>query len=134
MAGDEHMTRVVKITLVGVAAVLLVGLVVVAPAIYRNLNPHKHKFSVPAESELTEELAVDLTRQTLEAEGFNVNDIIPLAWGSREYKGKPEQFLARNTIDPDEGYVLWNCGDSGWRSVWIEKKQHEAVCQAFRCK
>jgi hypothetical protein len=81
---------------------------------------------------LNEGMAIDLTRQTLEAEGFDVSSMKPRPF----YPSNPDVF-ARNSIDPNQGYVLW--GDPHSSAAWeylvsIEKNGSEVRCRVSRPK
>jgi hypothetical protein len=82
--------------------------------------------------ELTEDVAVDLTRKTLETDGFDVVSMKP----QRFWRDDPRVF-AKNTINPNKGYVLW--GDphhaAGWEYlVQIEKYGPDVCCRVYRPK
>jgi hypothetical protein len=66
--------------------------------------------------QLTEEVAVDLTRKTLEEEAFNVASMRPQPF----WHNDPRVF-ARNTINPNNGYVLW--GDRHLEQVTFIRSQ-----------
>jgi hypothetical protein len=81
--------------------------------------------------QLTEDVAVDLTRKTLEAEGFDISLMKPQPF----WHDDPRVF-ARNTINPNDGCVLW--GDPhavGWEyKVNIEKNGPDVCCRVYRPK
>ena len=82
--------------------------------------------------QLTEDVALDLTKKTLAAEGIET------------YRMKPQPFwhndprlFARNTINPNDWYVLW--GEShdppGWEyTVTIDKNGSDVRCRVSRPK
>jgi hypothetical protein len=81
---------------------------------------------------LTEDVAVELTRKTLEEEGFDVASMTPQPF----WHNDPRVF-ARNTINPNNGYVLW--GDPhhapAWEySVTIEKNGSDVWGRVYRPK
>jgi hypothetical protein len=82
--------------------------------------------------ELTEDVAVDLTRKALAVEGIDVASLKP-----QPFWRKDPRVFARTTINSNSGYVLW--GDprqaSGWEySVTIEKNGSDVRCRVYRPK
>ncbi|HEV8003973.1 MAG TPA: hypothetical protein VGP63_29170 [Planctomycetaceae bacterium] len=85
------------------------------------------------DGQLTEEVAVDLTRTTLEAEGFDVSSMKP----QRFWPDDPRVF-ARNAINPNNGYVSWhdpNAATWGYSmTVTIQTNGADVCCRVYRPK
>jgi hypothetical protein len=83
---------------------------------------------------LTEDLAVEFTRKTLQAEGIDVSSLKPQPYDWHDDPYRNAKLFARNTINPNQGYVLW--GDphhAAWEySVTIEKKGLDICCRVYR--
>jgi hypothetical protein len=88
-----------------------------------NVFSREHVFR--DDRELTDEVAIEITRWSLEASGYNMSLVAP-------YSG-----FSRNSLNPKEGYVLW-----GWKShidqwhfsVRIEKENGIVRSRVFRRK
>jgi hypothetical protein len=82
--------------------------------------------------QLTEALAIDLTRQTLEREWFDVSSMKPESvWNDRT------QLFSRNTINPNRGMVHWVDrlhGPPWGYDVTIEKNDSDVCCRVYRPK
>jgi hypothetical protein len=82
--------------------------------------------------QLTEDVAIDLTKRTLVAEGIEVSAMEP----QRFWTNDPRLF-ARNTINPNQGYVLWGNPQHGpmWEyHVNIKKNGSDVRCRVYRPK
>ena len=83
---------------------------------------------------LTDEAAVEYTKKTLQAEGFDLSslNLQPDDWNHDRFHKK---FFNRNTINPNEGDVLW--GNPRHASEWeytvtIEKNGSDICCRVYR--
>ncbi len=110
---------------------LLLG-AAVAITLYIETHPRAHEFAVTRAGVLTESEAITITHEAISRSGRNQNEFTALAWGTREWEGKPERVFARNTIDPNDGYVIWkhSSGDPA-RTLRVSIEKHET---AFKCK
>jgi hypothetical protein len=82
---------------------------------------------------MTEEIAIDLTRQALILDGKSTPAMRPIADES-DPNGRPI-FYSRNTINPDEGTVFWWLGRSDmlWEySVRLRREGDKIVCSISR--
>lgn len=72
---------------------------------------------------LTEEAAVRLSQQALTAAGIDATRMRPVPYRT----GNPDLF-ARNTLDPDSGYVIWKSADDGsGYSVTLRRSEAEVA-------
>lgn len=95
--------RVVSYTSIACGAVILS---VMGSVVYRSLCPPM--FTSRAEADmLSEALAVSLTSNAVAQSGRPVREYQALAWGERRYHDHAERLFARNELDPESGYVLW---------------------------
>jgi hypothetical protein len=96
---------------------ILVGVGGILFAIKRAVDSRSgpvHRFPVPAgETFLTDHRAVAVGREVMNRDGFPES-----AWRlmtddrTKAPDGRPDQFLTRNTIDPNQGSVFFYCADS----------------------
>jgi hypothetical protein len=106
---------------------------VARPCEYGVLNVFFRNHYFKDERSLNEDVAVDLTRKTLTAEGFDVTSLEPRPFGYDH-----PLLFARNSLNPNNGYVLW--GDRRhafphWDySVRIEKNGSDVLCRVSRPK
>jgi hypothetical protein len=81
--------------------------------------------------ELTESMAVELTRKTLKAEGIDVTSLEPRPVSHDDPLAR---VLHWEPFHPNEGYVLWgNSSDAEYR-VNIEKDGSDVLCRIYRPK
>lgn len=114
-------------------------LLVAASGIAWYIDTHPPIYRFPSEQSgiLAESEAVAITQRAIDASGRNSSEFSTLAWGTREYEGKPEQTLARNTLNPNRGYVIWrhSSGDpTKTVHVYIEKSDGSCECIVSKVK
>ena len=98
----------------------------------RMYRPVSYTFVTGPEAQLTEELALDLTRRALIEDGKGSPRMRPFRLGPKPPPGQTEFFLSRNTINPNQGDVRWHTGPGPSYSVEIELHDGEAVCTIYR--
>lgn len=94
------------------------------------------------ERPLTEDLAIELTRRTLDRDGYDTSRMTTVEYRTDFPEGHLETVFSRSSLTPNDGYVLW-----GPRSeqhpdvarvrtflVTIEKSGSEYRCRALRRK
>jgi hypothetical protein len=91
---------------------------------------HNYSVALKDGEELTEGVALRISIEALEDAGVDVAQLTPFPYG------KSTSVFARNTLNPNEGYVLWRpVGDEGHAySVSIEVMGKRVVCQVSRAK
>ena len=112
-------------------------LLIAAGGTARYIDTHPPIYRFPSEhiGILTEAEAVAITRQAIESSGRNPNEFTAFAWGTREYKGRSEQTFARNTLNPNGGYVIWKhaSGDPA-KTVHVHIEKHDGSCECIVSK
>jgi len=96
----------------------------------KNLSPREYVF---VESRpLTEEVAIEVTKQALQADGYDTSNFAP--YESHYRKG--ERIFARNRISENKGYVMWyNVNERHIAyTVRAEKNGDEIRCRVYRKK
>jgi hypothetical protein len=85
---------------------------------------------------LTEAVALEVTRNTLEIAGYAPSHLKPVEFRPNSPDELPERFFARNTVDPQSGYVLWGPENSAvWNySVSVDKHGNALRCRVCRSK
>ena len=92
-----------------------------------------HRFAVPAgETFLTDDRAAAIGREVMNRDGFPES-----AWKlmnddrTKAPDGRPDRFLTRNTINPNQGSVYFHCDDSATpqRFVNIELRDGEITAR-----
>lgn len=66
----------------------------------------EHSFPFPQTQMLTESVAIEVTRNALQAEHIAVESLAPVTFQSKQ-SADAEPYFARNQKQPDRGYVLW---------------------------
>jgi hypothetical protein len=91
-----------------------------------------HRFSVPAgETFLTDDRAATIGREVMNRDGFPES-----AWKlmtddrTKAPDGRPDQFLTRNTINPNQGYVYFHCDNSPTPQRFIQIKLRDGEITA----
>jgi hypothetical protein len=117
-------------------ALIVVGVGGILFAINRAIDSRSgpvHRFLVPAgEAFLTDDRAATIGREVMNRDGFPEH-----AWKlmtddrTKAPDGRPDQFLTRNTINPNRGYVYFRCDNSPTpqRLVNIELRDGEFTAQ-----
>ncbi len=121
----------IKRIALGAAVLILLLLAVVAAALYVKAHPKIYRFPARVAGTLTEVEAIAVAREAITASGYNPQEYAPFAWGTREWGGKPERILARNTINPNDGYVVWHHASGGPGTtlyVYIDKRDRTCAC------
>ncbi|MBA4104182.1 MAG: hypothetical protein C0485_00360 [Pirellula sp.] len=113
-------------------AALATGVTYGAWSIYQRLNPRPHTFPIDASAPLTEPLAIAYARRALIAEGINAPLMKPVQyWPDSQFKDTDnERLFARNRINPNTGYIIWNVG----RHVRIERVDQQVTCRVYTPK
>lgn len=113
------------------------ALLLAAGGIARYIDTHPPMYRFPAEQAgvLAESEAIAITQQAIKASGRNSSDFTALAWGTREYEGKPEQTFARNALNPNGGYVIWQhaSGDPA-KTVHVHIEKRDGSCECIVSK
>jgi hypothetical protein len=100
---------------------------------YGLLNVFFRNHHFKDDRQLTEDVAVELTRRALEAEAFDASSMKP-----QRYWRDNSSVFARNAFNPNHGYVLW--GDRRYTfphwdySVRLEKNDSDVICRVYRPK
>ena len=90
-----------------------------------NVFSRERRFS--DERPLTEQVAIELTEQALEADGYDTSLLTPVEYG--------RHFFVRNTIHPNRGRVTWKpIKENKLLTVKIEKNGSEFRCRVYRGK
>ena len=109
-------------------------LLIAAGGIARYIDTHPTIYRFPSEQIgfLSETEAVTITRRAIESSGRNPGEFAALAWGTREFEGKSEQTFARNTLNPNGGYVIWKhaSGDPA-KTVHVHIEKHDGSCECI---
>ncbi len=103
----------------------------------------EHQFS--DERPLTEQVALEITRRALEADGYDTSVLSPVEYRHEFPEGHAERFFARNTLNSNSGRVLWGPAPAPWGSlikrnafrtyaVRIEKSGSEIRCRVYKGK
>ncbi len=90
--------------------------------------------SVESGSRFTEEMALEVSRKTLESDGKVISEMIPAKY--RE-SGVDNKYFARNVLNPDRGYVLWHKkGENCLYEYVVEmhKNNDKVSCKIFHAK
>lgn len=70
-----------------------------------NLFPRQYSFS--EFGPLTEEIAIKYSKRALESSGHDTSELAPDEYWNEYPEGHVERLFARNTIDPNRGYIVW---------------------------
>jgi hypothetical protein len=111
------------------AAILLsVGIGVGVVVWWSEGRPYRSKVS--AGGRLSEAIVLDRAREAIKRAGYDASAVEPVCF--RQPCTTPEGYFARNTINPDNGYVLWrftgNTSTLYQLSVTIERSRDELRC------
>jgi hypothetical protein len=93
-------------------------------------TPSIYRIPFPADKELTEQAAVQLTRQALKLDGKATGTMRPVTSGHKDLNGRDIYFLTR-ADDADRGWVFWwlEKPEYTWEySVGIVREGDEVVC------
>jgi hypothetical protein len=127
--------RLVIITSISLA-LIVVGVGGILFAINRAIDSRSgpvHRFPVAAgETFLTDDRAATIGREVMKRDGFPES-----AWKlmtddrTKAPDGRPDQFLTRNTINPNQGSVYFHCDNSAapQRFVNIELRDGQIMAQ-----
>jgi hypothetical protein len=105
-------------------------------------NVFSREYRFHDERPLTEDIAVELTRRCLDRAGCDTSRMTPVEYRSDYPTDSVERVLARNSLNPNNGYVLWgprsdrhpHVGGVWTFLVSIEKRGSEYRCRAVRGK
>lgn len=91
---------------------------------------HTYSVALPEGEELSEAVAVRVTRAALQSAGVDSSQMEPAPFGDTE------SVFARNTLNPNNGYVLWRrYGEKGYSySVSVERVGGELLCNVSKTK
>lgn len=115
------------------ALIFLTCAIAVGITIYRDTHPPVHRYTLPHAQALTEAVAISYTRQALADEGKSVLEMVPVPyWPEPQFVDNPdgERLFARNTVNPNHGYVIWSNG----YSVRIQHDGDAVLCKVFTMK
>ena len=88
------------------------------------------KIPFAEEQNITEEDAISITRQALKEAGIDTTQIEPAPYW--ENSNNSEKFLARNSSDKNQGYVLWRIKSDDKKkfhySVSLKKEGSYVIC------
>ena len=95
-----------------------------------------YRSTMAASDRLTEEMVLARARDAIRQAGYDPRSVEPVCF--RAPCAKPEGYFARNSVDPDRGYVLWRfTSDSRTLfqlSVTVERRRDEIRCTVGRVK
>ena len=119
--------------LVAVALILLILPQICVMLIIHFNRPSVYRLPFPAAKRLTEQDALELSKQALILDGKRTDTMRPVYSGHKDSEGREIYFL-RNRDNPDKGSVLWwlEKPDYTWEySVGITKEGDEVVCSIY---
>ena len=117
---------------IGVAVSATLLITVIAIAIYKDAHPPAQVYQAANTNTLTEPEAIVFTRQAISDSGRKADEYTTLAWGTREHHGAPELELARNTLDPNRGYVIWqHNGADPAKTVHVVIEMHDRTLECW---
>jgi len=125
-----------SILMVGVLLWLLTSASILA-LLYYQFRVQKYVFDVQTSLPLTEEVVLLYTKKALIKGGKGSIEMRPVRFRHTYPEGHKEFYFARNTIDPNDGYVLWKVDNSGRRwnyTVTISMHENEVICEIHRPK
>jgi hypothetical protein len=94
-------------------------------------NVFSREYTFSDSRPLTEAVAIEVTRNTLEIAGYDPSRLAPFEFRPNSPDEHPERFFARNTIDPQSGSVLWGPKNSTvWDYSVTERKRGRDSIQA----
>jgi hypothetical protein len=133
--------RLVKTrTIIFGAAGLLLMLVAAVPyLVHRSVRSRigqPHTFTLPESPRfLTEELALAKARDTLNRDGYDVAVWQPMRDGrTTAPDGRTDEFMARNTINPNDGAILFTNITASPRFVSVRLNGSQVVCRTSIAK
>ena len=108
-----------------------------------NVFSREHVFS--DQRALTEQLAIEITRQALEADGYDTSVLAPVEHGHQGRPGHSDRFFLFQRRGPSDtsGRILWGPALGGspdkdnavWKyKVRIEQRGSEIRCRVYRGK
>ena len=113
-----------------VAAILLVAALALFIVVWWNEGRRTYRSTVSAGDSLTEATVLDRAREAIRQAGYDPSAVEPVCF--RQPCTTPEGYFARNTITPDNGYVLWrfkgNTRTLYQLSVRVERHRDELRC------
>ena len=96
-------------------------------------NGPVHRFRAPAgETFLTDDRAAAIGREVMNRDGFPESEWKLMTDDrTKAPDGRPDQFLTRDTINPNQGYVYFRCDDSPTpqRFIQVELRDGEITAQ-----
>lgn len=115
-----------------IAVIVLTCLTYGIWSVYRRTKPPAHVFSIDPAVRLTEDVAIAYTRRALVVEGKDKPLMRPIPYWPESQFTEPEaeRLFARNTLDPNKGYVIWNVGFH----VQLDRNEDQVTCQVFTPK
>jgi hypothetical protein len=95
-----------------------------------------YRYEIAAAGPLTEEVVLDRARAAIGQAGYDPGSVEPVCY--RQPCATPEPYFARNTIEPNSGYVLWrfksNTRTLYQLSVSVERKRNQLRCTVGEVK
>jgi len=99
-------------------------------------SEYTHRSSIAPTDRLTESVALSRTREAIRHAGYDPSSVEPVCYGQPCESSEP--YFARNTLDPNRGYVLWRFkADTRTKyqlSVTIERQGDQLTCSVGRVK
>ena len=121
-------TTLLALVVIGVGGILFA----IKHAIDARSGP-VHRFPAPAgETFLTDDRAAAIGREVMNRDGFPESEWKLMTDDrTKAPDGRPDQFLTRNTINPNQGYVYFHCNDSPTpqRFIQVELRDGEITAQ-----
>ena len=120
--------------LVAVALILLILPQICVMLIIHFNRPSVYRLPFPASKRLTEQDALELSKQALILDGKRTDTMRPVYRRRKDSEGRKIYFL-RNRDNPDKGSVLWwlEKPDYTWEyKVGITKEGDEVVCSIYK--
>jgi hypothetical protein len=95
-----------------------------------------YRYEITAGGPLTEEVVLDRARDAIRQAGYDPGSVEPVCY--RQPCATPEPYFARNTIEPNSGYVLWRF-KSNTRTLYqlsarVERKRDQLWCSVGEVK
>jgi len=121
---------------IGCGLLVAAALVFIVLAVLHFQRPAEYRFAFPANKGLTEQDAIELSKQAMILDGKRSNTMRPVLSGHKDSEGH-EAFFCRRRGNSDDGWVLWwlERPDVEWEYlVGITRERDELVCLISKAK